>query len=538
MKIFHRFRFSMRFTLAATLAVMGGLALLLALTTGEIYRHQALANQRDVQAELAQIAAREQLHELEARARDLGLALQSDPAYRRAVVDNDRTRLTTELRNQFRQHFVTAHVIPLLKLETYNRDLQSLASATAADASTAPEPGCPALIAAARQRTGHARVKIQTALCLSDNQPRFAVLVPVGGLQPTGYLEVVADPVPALANIDKRFGYSVRMRTPSGSRLYASETWPPPDAMHDTLVAEHMLMSGHNEPVLAIALLRDVGPLMEQFHRTRYLVMTLALAATALVVLLALIVLERTTLRPLSALTAQLRRIGHDRNRLDETVQAGGIAEIRELAQEFNKMANELGRLYGSLEHLAFTDPLTNLPNRARFHDSLEESTRRHARKQTPFALLLMDLDRFKSVNDTHGHQAGDLLLQEVSNRLRGVLRESDTITRLVDQPPNGLEEKVVARLGGDEFAAILPGVTSQGTAASIARKLLSAMQLPFNIRGHTISIGMSIGIALYPQHGEDIDALMQRADAAMYSAKNNQTGLAFANTMQQEVLL
>jgi diguanylate cyclase (GGDEF)-like protein len=201
-------------------------------------------------------------------------------------------------------------------------------------------------------------------------------------------------------------------------------------------------------------------------------------------------------------------------------------------------MTEELGRLYGSLEHMAFTDPLTNLPNRARFHDSLAESTRRHARKQAPFALLLMDLDRFKSVNDSLGHQVGDLLLQDVSLRLKSVLRESDTITRLVDDDAGSYGEKMVARLGGDEFAAILPGVTTLDTAASIARKLLTVMQAPFVIRGHRLSIGMSIGIALYPEHGEDIDVLMQRADAAMYSAKHSQSGFAFAETMQQEQLL
>ncbi|MCK7576783.1 MAG: GGDEF domain-containing protein [Chromatiales bacterium] len=201
-------------------------------------------------------------------------------------------------------------------------------------------------------------------------------------------------------------------------------------------------------------------------------------------------------------------------------------------------MAAELDRLYSSLEHMAFTDPLTNLPNRARFRDSLEELFNTHARAQVPFALLLMDLDRFKQVNDTLGHHIGDLLLQEVSSRLRSALRGSDSVTRLDNETLVGPDGRMVARLGGDEFAAVLTGVQNTDNASTIARKLLTSMQELFLIHGNRISISVSIGIALYPQHGTDIETLIQRADAAMYSAKNNQTGMAFPDTMQQAELL
>jgi GGDEF domain-containing protein len=230
--------------------------------------------------------------------------------------------------------------------------------------------------------------------------------------------------------------------------------------------------------------------------------------------------------------------VTRDKDHLAEPVEAGGLTEIRELGEDFNQMARELDRLYDSLEHMAFTDPLTNLPNRARFRDTLEEAAAQHARLRRPFALFLMDLDRFKEVNDSLGHQIGDLLLQEVSLRLRSVLRGSDTITRLDNETIQELDNKLVARLGGDEFAAILPRVNSVENATSVAHKLLISMQEPFVIRDHPISIGISIGIALYPQHGEDIDTLMQRADAAMYFAKNSQTGLAFPENMRQASLI
>jgi len=364
------------------------------------------------------------------------------------------------------------------------------------------------------------------------------VLVPFAAGDKRGYLEVAGDPIPTLGLLENRLGVPVRVRDTSGNNLYTSASWPPPNAMHNALVAEQPLNASNGQAVLRVAVLRDIETLRKGLRETRYLVMTVAVVAIFLGILLALSFLERTTLRPLNILTQHLRRVGRDKSHLRETVNVNGIAEIRELADDFNHVARELNQLYGSLEHMAFTDPLTNLPNRARFHDSLEATARRHAQAQTPFALFLMDLDRFKNVNDTLGHQIGDLLLQEVSMRLKSVLRGSDTVTRLDNETILEFDSKMIARLGGDEFAAILPRVDGPDDASAIARKLLLVMQEPFSIRDHQVSIGISIGIALYPEHGLDIDTLIQRADAAMYSAKNNQTGLAFPDTMKQSQLL
>jgi len=529
----------MRFTLGATIVLMGVLGLALALTTGEIYRHQTLENQRLALEELVQITASEQLRDLEERAHDLGLALQSEPGFRRALASGKRDALVHQLRNQFRQYFVTASVIKLEKLVVYDTRYRPLGTAIAASVAAGNDaPGCPTLIDRARARTGAERLQTLAVLCLNNHQARYAVLVPAGGLNPVGYLEIVTDPAPVLARIESKLGFPVRIRDARERRVFSSEAWPAPNAMHNTLVAEHVLTTATGEPALKIAVLRNVELLQQALAKTRWLVMVLAVATTVLGVILALYILEKTTLQPLNNLALQLRRVGSNKDHLGEQVVTGGIAEIRELGEDFNQMARELDRLYGSLEHLAFTDPLTNLPNRTRFRDSLEESVRQYTIAHQPFALLLTDLDRFKAVNDTLGHQIGDLLLQEVSSRLRSVLRESDTVARLDNETILGLEGKMVARLGGDEFAAILPRVNSIDDASAVARKLLLSMQEPFLIRGHAVSIGISIGIALYPQHGEDIDTLMQRADAAMYFAKNNQCGLAFPDTMQQAELI
>lgn len=157
------------------------------------------------------------------------------------------------------------------------------------------------------------------------------------------------------------------------------------------------------------------------------------------------------------------------------------------------------------LRHQAQHDFLTNLPNRTLLHDRFQQLLARARRDRLGFALLYLDLDDFKPVNDTHGHRIGDLLLQAVAERLSGSMRQSDTI----------------CRLGGDEFAILTPGIATQEEAASLAGKLRETVQAPYRIEGIGIRISVSLGIALYPEHGNDEEALMAHADAAMYRCKH-----------------
>jgi diguanylate cyclase (GGDEF)-like protein len=161
-----------------------------------------------------------------------------------------------------------------------------------------------------------------------------------------------------------------------------------------------------------------------------------------------------------------------------------------------------------ALEHQALHDALTDLPNRVLLHDRLQLAIRAAQRDGTAVALLVMDLDRFKEVNDTFGHHTGDLLLEQLGDRLGSVLRGSDTI----------------ARLGGDEFAVLLPTATVDD-ARHIAGRLLEVLDEPFALGGLQLEIDASIGIALSPDHGTDADTLLRRADVAMYVAKRGNTG-------------
>ncbi len=153
--------------------------------------------------------------------------------------------------------------------------------------------------------------------------------------------------------------------------------------------------------------------------------------------------------------------------------------------------------------HRALHDELTELPNRSLLYERIEQAILEAQRHETTIAILLMDLNRFKEINDTLGHFYGDYLLQMIAPRMWECIRQTDTI----------------ARFGGDEFAVVLPGVELE-QAVNIAEKIAKTMDEPFHVEGNSLSIDVSIGIALYPRHGTDSDTLLQHADIALYAAK------------------
>jgi diguanylate cyclase (GGDEF)-like protein/PAS domain S-box-containing protein len=166
--------------------------------------------------------------------------------------------------------------------------------------------------------------------------------------------------------------------------------------------------------------------------------------------------------------------------------------------------AIERRRSVAWLEHLVGHDALTGLPNRNRFHERLEQALEDARHDDLRLALLYLDLDGFKHINDRHGHDLGDLLLCEVSERIRQCVRQSD----------------LVARLGGDEFVVLLYGIAHPDDATTVAEAIRAALQRPFALEGRTVHVSASIGVALHPEDGEEKKPLLRHADNAMYSAK------------------
>jgi diguanylate cyclase (GGDEF)-like protein/PAS domain S-box-containing protein len=176
------------------------------------------------------------------------------------------------------------------------------------------------------------------------------------------------------------------------------------------------------------------------------------------------------------------------------------------------------------VHHMAYHDSLTGLPNRSLLSDRLDRAMLAAQRSQRQLAVMFIDLDRFKTINDSLGHMTGDSLLKEVASRLCHAVRASDT----------------VARLGGDEFVVLVPGLRATDEAGQVAEKIIGALAAAFPLEGHTLHITPSIGICVYPDDGRDVDTLMRHADAAMYHAKANGRNnyQFFTQTMNQAAAL
>lgn len=179
------------------------------------------------------------------------------------------------------------------------------------------------------------------------------------------------------------------------------------------------------------------------------------------------------------------------------------VGVMRDITER-KRLEEELKQANAALRQGAYHDPLTGLPNRTLFRDRLNQAMEMATTNHRLVALLFLDLDGFKLINDTLGHDIGDLLLKGVAQRLQGSLRGSDTISRL----------------GGDEFTVILPGIPGLPEASTVAEKILNAMTEPFNLNGNIVAVTTSIGISLYPLDAQNIDTLIKNADAAMYRAK------------------
>jgi diguanylate cyclase (GGDEF)-like protein len=197
------------------------------------------------------------------------------------------------------------------------------------------------------------------------------------------------------------------------------------------------------------------------------------------------------------------RELKRHRQNLEDLVEER-TAALTEANRRLEREIAERRRAEEEARHLAHHDSLTGLPNRLLFNDHLELALAQARRGHTRVALVMLDLDQFKSVNDSYGHAAGDELLRSVAGRLRALVRESDT----------------VARIGGDEFALVLPDLSDHDAPARIAQKLADGFQSRFNVDGVRLRVGASVGVSVYPDDATDGDTLLRRADMNMYRTK------------------
>jgi diguanylate cyclase (GGDEF)-like protein len=293
----------------------------------------------------------------------------------------------------------------------------------------------------------------------------------------------------------------------------ASDRFADSDAEGNAVYGEdaitRMIVLPPQAGVSVVAVLQQpLYPALEPFRRLQRQLALISLLG-ALISVFASIFIARSIARPVHDLAGIAQRIAA--GDYSTSPPAARADEIGDLANAFRNMQQDIAQRESRIMDLAYRDGLTQLPNRALYNDRLDKAIAVAAANGLPVAVLLMDLDHFKDVNDSLGHPIGDLILRAVSSRLELLLkRPTDT----------------VARLGGDEFAILLPD-DDAAKAERVAKTILHALEMPMTPEGHVVDVRASIGIAVYPEHGSERSTLLRHADAAMYAAKRGNLGIA-----------
>jgi diguanylate cyclase (GGDEF)-like protein len=488
--------------LVIAIILLGAISVVTVVVNANTYRELAFNFQRQYMTQLMAAESNNILNEDAEQVRRMGLSIQKDERFRSAFESGNTATLEAALEAQYHRAPVTSNLVDAVAIYAYDTGFNLLGMALRSGSGLQkPLIICPDLISKARIREGARRLKPLYELCLEDGVPYHAAIVPVGGLVPSGYLQVVDNPLNALTHIDTRLKMPVQIRRMDGALMYSTPGWNAGREGY-SVQSGYDLTANNSRPALQLLASRNADALVTQISKTnrRLLVMVILVLMSTLA--LALLLVNYSVFRPLHNLRNRLRR------EWGRAVEGGGELGAAEI--EGPVTFHALGELYDTLHDLAIRDPLTGTYNRALLEDRLTQVIAAHRRTPGHAAVLLLDMVRFKYVNDMLGHHTGDLLLKDVVNRIDDVLRESDTL----------------ARLGGDEFVIVLPD-TDRDQACQVASKILHSMKQQFEVREHKIFASVSIGIALLPEHGQDVDALLRNADYAMYSAKALKQGFA-----------
>lgn len=518
-------------TLVTLLLVI--LSMTIVLFAGQTYHELALDNQRQILKEELHEISSKTIAQMDDQVLDIAVSLREQKKFKDAFSRQDRVALAQLLDDQFRQYYVSAGIIKLFQIYVYSPGFDLIAQSNSGiRARDAGSVLCADLANVASARSGHDRLKSISGLCASADRVYYSLIIPLGSFTASGYLQIVIDPFVSLIEIEKQTGMPIAISSLNKENIYRGPRWA--DDSNNVISTGVWLETFDQRPLLLLSVEQDIAGFAAEIGAARNKLLLFAGSITLLSVILAFWALQRTTLKPLQRFIDQLMVVRRDRRQLGAVLDIKGSAELAQLFDVYNDMSAELARLYDEYEKMAFTDQLTNLPNRALFNDRLAQMILSSKRRGEKLGVLLLDLDGFKEVNDTLGHYAGDLLLQKVGERLQRVLRASSTLARVTseDEPYYpGAEDiddvSTVARLGGDEFAVLLPALKGVDGAIKVAKRIAEVLDAPIEIDGNSVIVTGTLGIAMYPEHGEDGDTLLRRVDIALYVAKNIQTSFS-----------
>lgn len=446
--------------------------------------------------------------------------LSADFAFRQAIASNDTGTILSVLRNHGAR--VGANVMTLASLDNMVR-------ADTLDPARIGKPFAYADLVKTASSEGKS-----SSIVLRDAKLYQLVVVPVLAPEPIAWVGLAFEVDDAVA---KDMHQLTGLEVTFASRAGPSERWSlhastlPAGlraALAAALAASPSLADGSGEVSLGgeeyetrlaaleqradkqvVAILqRPLAVGLAPFKRISVVFFWLTAAGLAVLVAGSLVIARGIT-RPVHRLADAARRV--QQGDYTRHVDVENRDEIGELAESFNHMLDGIVSREKEILRLAYEDGLSGLPNRAMFYEQLGQAVRIARRGGDNISVMLLDMDRFKAINDTLGHTVGDQALREVGARVRAALRDSD----------------VVARLGGDEFGVLLATGDKEHAPLVVADKIQRALERPLVVGGQTMDVAASIGIARFPEHGEDPDALLRAADVAMYEAKRTKSRYA-----------
>jgi diguanylate cyclase (GGDEF)-like protein len=496
--------------LVIAIILLGAVSAATVYMNAQTYRDLAFNFQRQYMTQLVESEATNIIGEQADIAHLIGLNIQKDTRFHAAFESRDAQALAAVLETQYHRAPVTSGLIDAVGIYAFDPDLRLLASSLRyPDRAQDHEIICPGLVDMMRAREGAAHLKLPNELCLHQGAIYEATIVPVGGLSTTGFLQLVYDPLAGFAQLGERVKMPVQISAIGGAMLYTSPDWAADTAAH-YVQSNYVLKTHTGAPLVKIVATRNADELILKIDRTNNRLFVIVALVLLVVVIMALLIVRYSVFKPLQSLSYQLKeRWSQNTGWGEESANAGKQAPVS---------FHALGELYETLRDMAIRDPLTGTYNRTLLEDRMLLLIAEHHRNPGTAAVLLIDMVRFKYVNDMLGHHTGDMLLQKVVARIADVLRESDTL----------------ARLGGDEFVILLPD-TDAAQAEQVAQKIIQSMRQEFEIKGHKLSASVSVGIALMPDHGDEVDELLRNADYAMYTAKSSRQGYAIFNPASTE---
>lgn len=513
-------RISYRGITIALLVMVAVLSSTHTLITKLQFRDAAFRAQAASLTRVIEVASDETLKLVHEGAFTLANDLQSRLYDRASHQLHDQQRLRAELDEPFIHGFAGVGNLDLAKLRVYDLDMRLVAASSLGEEKlpgTAPR----FLLERALPRQGVERLKAIGGLWQAPQRPLYSLLLPIGGLQLSGYLEVVADPGYNLGSISAMTKLPVLITALDGHQVFAS---PALGTLQESemLQVEYLLRDDLAQPLYRITGYENTSAFKSELQAMQFGSTITVIIITLALLLLTLYLLNRLLFRPVRNLIDGVQNCMD--GELATPITEEGVKEVRLLAQAFNAMAKTLRSNMKELQRLSSLDGLTGIANRRVFDQQMDQEWTRAQRHRTPLAMLIIDIDNFKAYNDSLGHQAGDNCLREVAKILQ------DEMKRPGDS---------VARYGGEEFAVILPDtdIFGAGVVALNIRNALQARALPHPASTTAPNVTLSIGVNVaIPKAMDTIQDFIGGADRALYQVKRSgRNNICFAEHAAKE---